>query len=92
MRLPCPFCGERDLAEFSYLGDATQKRPDPQSADAVDRFTSYVYLRKNPAGVHREFWYHVSGCQMWLIVTRDTKTHEISAAEPASQVAVSSGA
>ncbi|TIW38046.1 MAG: sarcosine oxidase subunit delta, partial [Mesorhizobium sp.] len=22
MRIVCPFCGERELGEFSYLGDA----------------------------------------------------------------------
>jgi sarcosine oxidase subunit delta len=84
MRIICPHCGERDLTEFSYLGDATMKRPDPQSADAVDQFVSYVYLRDNPAGLHREFWYHGSDCQTWLIVSRNTRTHEISGVEPAA--------
>jgi heterotetrameric sarcosine oxidase delta subunit len=40
----------------------------------------YVYLRTNPAGPHRELWYHGSGCHGWLVVTRDTLTHEIRAA------------
>src|SRR5262245_41739226 len=85
MRIPCPYCGERDLREFVYLGDATVKRPDPQAADALEQFTTYVYLRDNPAGPHRELWYHGAGCQSWLVATRDTRTHEISGVEPASR-------
>ena len=36
MRIPCPFCGERDVHEFTYLGDATLERPDPAEPDAPD--------------------------------------------------------
>lgn len=82
MRISCPYCGERDAREFSYLGDAKLERPDPHSPDALDRFVSYVYLRENPAGEHRELWYHGAGCQVWLTVTRNTRTHEISSVEP----------
>jgi sarcosine oxidase subunit delta len=85
MRLPCPFCGTRDIREFSYLGDATVARPDPDRADALARFVDYVYVRNNPAGPHREFWYHGAGCQCWIVVARDTRTHEILGAEPASK-------
>jgi sarcosine oxidase subunit delta len=81
MRIPCPFCGDRDLVEFTYLGDATLTRPDPSAPNAERAFHDYVYLRDNPAGPHREFWHHVSGCRSWLIVTRDTRSHEILAAE-----------
>lgn len=78
MRISCPHCGSRDLREFSYLGDATLTRPDPAAANALEQFIDYVYLRDNPAGSHRELWYHGAGCQAWLEVTRDTGTHEIS--------------
>jgi len=77
MRIACPHCGPRDVREFSYLGDATVARPDPQGPDALAQFTEYVYLRDNPAGPHAEFWYHGVGCQAWLVVERDTRTHEI---------------
>jgi heterotetrameric sarcosine oxidase delta subunit len=80
MRIPCPHCGPRDVREFSYLGDATLRRPDPAAADALEQFTDYVYLRDNPAGPHHELWYHGFGCQAWLVVTRDTRNHAISAA------------
>jgi sarcosine oxidase subunit delta len=79
MRLHCPYCGERDVSEFSYRGDATLTRPDASAADAMDAFTAYVYLRDNPAGPHREHWYHGAGCHSWLVVERDTRTHEILA-------------
>jgi sarcosine oxidase subunit delta len=79
MRIPCPYCGPRDSSEFSYLGDATVARPEPDANGVVndDAMYDYVYLRANPAGPHRELWYHGSGCHGWLVVTRDTLTHEI---------------
>jgi heterotetrameric sarcosine oxidase delta subunit len=77
MRITCPFCGERDSREFTYLGDATVERPAEGSrAEAV---FDYVYLRRNPAGPHREHWQHSSGCRAWLVVDRDTRTHAITA-------------
>jgi methylglutamate dehydrogenase subunit B len=79
MRIQCPFCGERDLSEFSYRGDAAFKRPDAGAANAAAKFFSQVYLRTNPAGVHEELWYHVFGCRSWIRVTRDTRTHEVLA-------------
>jgi len=77
------------VREFSYLGDATVRRPDPDAADAVDRFADYVYLRDNPAGPHHELWYHGFGCGAWLVVTRDTQTHAISAARSLASVGAS---
>jgi heterotetrameric sarcosine oxidase delta subunit len=85
MRISCPFCGVRDVREFSYLGDATVQRPDPDVQGALDRFVDYVYARDNPAGPHREYWYHGSGCHAWLVVTRNTRSHEILDAAPASK-------
>ncbi|SNB74191.1 N-methylglutamate dehydrogenase subunit B [Arboricoccus pini] len=77
MRLTCPFCGPRDLREFTYRGDATLRRPDPDAANAASAFADYVYLRANPRGPHREHWYHAAGCRAWLVVERDTATHAI---------------
>ncbi|GLK75506.1 sarcosine oxidase subunit delta [Methylopila jiangsuensis] len=90
MRIACPYCGPRGVDEFSYLGDATLKRPDPAAENADAAFHAYVYLRDNPAGPHRELWQHASGCQSWLVVTRDTRTHEISAVEYARDAAIAS--
>jgi sarcosine oxidase subunit delta len=88
MRISCPFCGERSLDEFSYYGDATVTRPDLGAPDAAEKFTAYVYARSNPAGLHRELWYHAAGCHAWLVVTRDTTSHKIAAVETARNVAL----
>jgi methylglutamate dehydrogenase subunit B len=80
MRITCPCCGERDVREFSYLGDATMSRPEPDGADAEEAFFEHVYLRDNPAGTHHELWYHTAGCRSWLKVTRNTLTHDIVSA------------
>lgn len=82
MRIPCPYCGSRDAAEFSYLGDASVRRPDSSVAgDSLDAAMHvYVYIRQNPAGLLKEYWYHGAGCHRWLVVTRDTTTHAISSA------------
>jgi heterotetrameric sarcosine oxidase delta subunit len=82
MRIACPFCGERELGEFTCLGDAAPKRPagDDASQDAV---FDYVYLRDNIAGDMQEYWYHGGGCRAWLKVGRNTLTHEIKSVEPA---------
>jgi sarcosine oxidase subunit delta len=87
MRIPCPHCGERGHDEFAYYGDANLRRPDPARPDAEAIFCEYVYLRDNPAGVHRELWYHAHGCHSWLIVERDTRTHTIGAVTEARRPA-----
>ncbi len=83
-----PLLGPRDVQEFTYLGDAALiDRPDWEAEDAVDRFYEYQYLRDNPAGEHRELWFHEQGDRTWLVVTRNTVTHEITKVELASDVA-----
>ena len=77
MRLPCPLCGERDSGEFVYRGDATVVRPDPDAPGAKEAFHAFVHLRDNPAGWHKEHWYHESGCRSWIVVERNTLTHEV---------------
>lgn len=87
MLIPHPLLGLRDAQEFTYLGDAALlDRPDPAAGEAG--FAAYVYLRDNPAGVHRELWYHEQGDRSWLVVTRNTVTHEIHGAELARDAAL----
>ncbi|MHA6262465.1 sarcosine oxidase subunit delta [Arenibacterium sp. CAU 1754] len=84
MRITCPICGERDRREFYYKGDAVAlTRPDPEAGD--DAWDSYLHLRDNPAGVTRDLWQHDSGCSAWIVVTRNTLTHEILNTELASE-------
>ena len=83
-----PLLGPRDSQEFTYLGDASLlDRPDWQAKDAAGEFYEYQYLRDNPAGTHRELWYHEMGDRSWLVITRDTMSHEILAVELARDVA-----
>ncbi len=87
-----PLLGPRDAAEFVYLGDAALiDRPDAQAPDAAERFYEYLYERDNPAGEHRELWYHEQGDRSWLVVTRNTLTHEITKVELARDVARAGG-
>jgi sarcosine oxidase subunit delta len=83
-----PLLGPRDSAEFTYLGDASLiHRPDWEEDDALKAFVDYAYLRSNPSGEHRELWFHEQGDRSWLVVTRNTVTHEISNVELAVDVA-----
>ena len=87
-----PLLGPRDAQEFTYLGDASLiDRLDWQADDAAEQFYNYQYLRNNPAGEHRELWFHEGGDRSWLVVTRNTVTHEISNVELARDVARSEG-
>lgn len=79
MRIRCPFCGERNSNEFTYGGAANGWRPDVNGTQTHEQVFEAVYLRDNPAGLHEELWYHVTGCRSWLQVTRDTRTHEVMA-------------
>ncbi|WP_136443109.1 sarcosine oxidase subunit delta [Pacificoceanicola onchidii] len=80
MRITCPICGERDRREFYYQGAASMlDRPDPDADGQV--WSDYLHLRDNPAGLTRELWYHEAGCGAWLIVERNTVTHEIIGTE-----------
>jgi heterotetrameric sarcosine oxidase delta subunit len=81
MRIQCPFCGERDSREFTYLSGGRGVRPQADARNAPTEFFRAVYLRENRCGAQVELWHHTSGCRSWLWVTRDTQTHEISLAE-----------
>jgi methylglutamate dehydrogenase subunit B len=86
-----PILGPRDAQEFVYLGDASLiNRPDGMTA-VVEAFHDYAYNRTNPAGEHRELWYHEQGDRSWLVVTRNTVTHEILGVELARDVARAHG-
>jgi sarcosine oxidase subunit delta len=93
LRIPCPFCGLRDHAEFDYEGDATVVYP-PLDAPEQAWFEA-VFLRANPRGRHKEYWRHAQGCGSYLIVERDMTTHEIfgaTLAHPGMAAATGGGA
>jgi len=83
-----PLLGPRDAAEFVCKGDAILlDRPDWQSENAASEFHDYMHLRDNIAGETRELWFHEQGDRSWLVVTRNTRTHEITNVEMARDVA-----
>ncbi len=83
MRITCPVCGDRDRREFYYQGDAIAlARPEPDAT--MDAWDDYLHLRDNPAGATRDLWYHEAGCSAWIVVTRDTTTHEVLKCELAT--------
>ncbi|MEM6634758.1 MAG: sarcosine oxidase subunit delta [Pseudomonadota bacterium] len=80
--LMCPYCGvEVDETELTPGGEAHLKRYGPGSDDAD--FEAYLYLRKNPRGVHFERWRHTMGCGKWFHVARCTVTLEVFGTYPA---------
>lgn len=85
MRLKCPLCGDRDRREFYYYGaDDYLNRPAPDAPPQA--WDDHLHNRDNIAGVVRDLWYHEAGCAQWLVVTRNTVTHEIIAAQLVAQL------
>ena len=72
--LNCPNCGERNVHEFHFGGEATS-RPTPNSTP--DDWISYFYNRGNGSGVQREWWTHRYGCRKWFFALRDTVISQI---------------
>ena len=81
IRINCPFCGERDHSEFTYGGDASVVYPELDAS--VEEWHDAVFMRENIRGMQAETWHHASGCRMWLVVERDTMTHEIQSVRAA---------
>jgi len=77
MLITCPHCGTRPVEEFTFLGDAKPVRPTSNDPATMDQWFDYVYLRDNPKGRFDEYAHHSSGCRAWLVVTRNTDTHEV---------------
>ena len=77
MLISCPYCGPRDVAEFTYQGDGNRDRPNPMSQD-LGAWNEYVFDRVNLAGDHNEIWQHSGGCRSHVAVVRNTLTHKIS--------------
>ena len=74
--IPCVYCGPRPETEFKFDGEHRPPRPDALAAD--DRaWADHLYFRTNAKGRSRERWVHSGGCGQWLIIDRDTATHEV---------------
>src|SRR5919112_4670816 len=73
--LPCPYCGPRNVSEFRYVGEVSE-RPDP-SETFIEGWRTFLYVRNNPAGWTTETWFHSAGCRQHLIAERHTMTNEV---------------
>jgi heterotetrameric sarcosine oxidase delta subunit len=76
MQIPCPHCGPRAQAEFSY--ERTVDSVVPLNA-APEAAMATLFSRNNPRGLDEEIWRHTYGCRAWMVVTRHRVTNEISA-------------
>ena len=76
LMLRCPYCGvSADETELQGGGEAHLRRAGPDSGD--DAFESYLFLRRNPKGVHFERWRHAFGCGRWFHAARCTVSNEV---------------
>ena len=83
--IDCPVCGLRNETEFTYGADASVHRPAMDELD-IQPWLDYVFIRENPRGWHKEYWHHVQGCRQWLVVERNTLTHEVRRCQLAREV------
>jgi sarcosine oxidase subunit delta len=84
LRIHCPYCGVRDHEEFSYFGDASKSYPGLEAQNR-EAWVEAVFMRNNPKGEHHEFWQHTLACRRWLVVRRNTLTHDILEVLPARE-------
>ena len=77
LRIVCPWCGPRDEREFRWGGEVPLARPGPPERVSDPEWADYLFIRTNPKGWTRERWLHALGCRQWLVVVRNTVSHEI---------------
>jgi heterotetrameric sarcosine oxidase delta subunit len=72
--LSCPNCGVREVTDFGFGGEVSLR---PQGRPEWRELNAFNYMRRNVAGVQREWWFHRSGCRAWFQAERDTRTNEV---------------
>ncbi len=77
LSIACPWCGPRDLREFSYGGEAHIDRPRQPGTLGDDEWADYLFNKSNTKGLFLERWMHAHGCGRWFNVARNTVTDEI---------------
>jgi heterotetrameric sarcosine oxidase delta subunit len=80
MLLPCPSCGNRNVSEFRYVGEA-KSRPEPDRA-TPGQWRRYLYFHQNPLGWTRETWYHTTGCRRYFALERHTGSNQVRRVGP----------
>ena len=76
--IKCPWCGERDQTEFTAHGEAHIARPLETEKLSDAQWADYLFMRKNPKGLHREQWLHAAGCRRYFNAERDTVSYRIT--------------
>lgn len=79
LRIPCPWCGLRDLTEFRFGGEAGVLRPLQPDQSSDEQWADYLYYRNNLNGPQVERWVHAYGCRQWFELSRDTHSHQFAA-------------
>ncbi|MEJ8837443.1 sarcosine oxidase subunit delta [Ramlibacter sp. AN1133] len=79
LQIHCPWCGPRAELEFTCGGEGGIARPLDTASLSDAQWGDYVFMRKNPKGVHHEQWRHSSGCGRWFNALRDTVNYRIHA-------------
>lgn len=83
--ITCPHCGPRDEIEFACGGEAARPRPDDPMSLSDAQWAEYLFMRRNPKGVHRERWNHSAGCRRWFNLARHTVNHQFVTLDEAAR-------
>jgi sarcosine oxidase subunit delta len=78
MQVPCPHCGPRNEDEFVCWSEFVARPAEPDEL-SDEQWMDYVYNHTNTKGRVLERWWHGRGCRRWLLLERDTVTHEFFA-------------
>jgi sarcosine oxidase subunit delta len=79
LQINCPWCGKRAESEFTCGGEGGIVRPLATDTMSDAAWGDYVFMRKNPKGLHHEQWRHSSGCGRWFNALRDTVSYKFEA-------------
>lgn len=79
LQIECPYCGLRSETEFHCGGEGGIVRPLQTESMSDQQWGDYVFMRKNPKGLHHEQWCHDMGCGRWFNAIRDTLSYRFVA-------------
>jgi sarcosine oxidase subunit delta len=83
MLITCPYCGPRDVSEFTYQGDGNRVRPI--RCRRYRGLEQYIYDRVNIAGDQNEIWQHSGGCRSHLVIVRNADTQGLQCSHGAGE-------
>lgn len=87
--LKCPVCGvEGEETDFYYGHEAHIARPATREPTQIsdEEQRNYLFMRRNPMGLHFERWRCDRGCGKWFHAARDTMTMEFKAFYPITEL------